>query len=170
MMTDIRRICIDPTERIRRGSRNRQRRQFLNDAQEVWANYRDEGFVAQFLSPRLIREWRMFHLMDDAEEPELVVSAIHDDRGYRRIRRMLAQQYDVAWLDPDIEVIDVDLEGDRRLILHHKLLKQAYLREEDARRVLQHIADLWGYKGWSYAGRSDQRTCSKATSKPARVF
>ena len=49
--------------------------------------------------------------MDDAEEPELVVSAIHDDRGYRRIRRMLAQQYDVAWLDPDIEVIDVDLRA-----------------------------------------------------------
>ena len=85
-------------------------------------------------------------MVDDAEEPELVVSAIHDERGYRRIRRTLAQQYDVAWLDPDIQVVDVDLEGDRRLILHHKLLKQAYLREEDARRVLQHIADLWGYE------------------------
>jgi spore cortex formation protein SpoVR/YcgB (stage V sporulation) len=30
--------------------------------------------------------------------------------------------------------------------MHHKLLKQAFLREEDARRVLQHIADLWGYE------------------------
>ena len=113
---------------------------------DVWANYRDESFVVQFLSPRLIREWRLFHLLDDAEEPELGSTAIHDERGYRRIRRALARQYDMAWLDPDIQVVDVDLAGDRRLILHHKLLKQAYLREEDARRVLQHLADLWGYE------------------------
>jgi stage V sporulation protein R len=147
MMNDIDRICVDPTQEDRTWfpeiAGNGDSWATLK---EVWANYRDESFVAQFLSPRLIREWRMFHLMDDSEEPELVVSAIHDDRGYRRIRRMLAQQYDVAWLDPDIEVVDVDLEGDRRLIMQHKLLKQAFLREEDARRVLQHIADLWGYE------------------------
>jgi spore cortex formation protein SpoVR/YcgB (stage V sporulation) len=50
------------------------------------------------------------------------VAAIHDERGYRKMRRSFARQYDVAWLDPDIEVVDVDLEGDRRLILHHKIV------------------------------------------------
>ena len=67
MMSDIERICIDPTEEDRAwfpeiaGNGNS-----WTTLKEVWANYRDESFVAQFLSPRLIREWRMFHLMDDA--------------------------------------------------------------------------------------------------------
>ena len=35
---------------------------------DVWANYRDESFILQFLSPRLIRRLRMFHLHDDPGE------------------------------------------------------------------------------------------------------
>jgi len=146
MMQDIERICVDPTDEDREwfpaiaGS---------NDPYEVlrdiWANYRDESFVAQFLSPRLIRKLKLFHLVDDADDPKIRVAAIHDERGYRRLRRTLARQYDVALLDPDIQVVDVDLTGDRRLILHHTVLNRILLEEEDARRVLQHLADLWGY-------------------------
>ena len=73
------------------------------------------------------------------------MEAIHDERGYRKLRRAFARQYDVAWLDPDIEVVDVDLEGDRRLILHHKAINKITLQKDDAKRVLQHLADLWGY-------------------------
>ena len=29
---------------------------------DIWANYRDESFISQFLSPRLIRRLRLFHL------------------------------------------------------------------------------------------------------------
>ena len=49
---------------------------------DVWANYRDESFILQFLSPRLIREFELFHVLDDANEPNLRVDAIHDERGY----------------------------------------------------------------------------------------
>ena len=47
-----------------------------------------------------------------------------------RIRRALARQYDVAWLDPDIQVVDVDLAGDRKLIVHHRALNRVLLDEE----------------------------------------
>jgi spore cortex formation protein SpoVR/YcgB (stage V sporulation) len=73
------------------------------------------------------------------------VGAIHDSRGYRRVRRELARQYDVGWIDPNIEVVDVDLAGDRRLMLRHAVARGAQLNEADARRVLQHLADLWSY-------------------------
>jgi spore cortex formation protein SpoVR/YcgB (stage V sporulation) len=146
MMQDIERISVDPTEEDRAwfpeiaGSNDPY--EVLKD---VWANYRDESFVAQFLSPRLIRQWRMFHLVDDADQSHLRVDAIHDERGYRNIRRALARQYDIAWLDPDIQVVDVDLAGDRKLVLHHNVLNRILLDEQDSRRVLQHLADLWGY-------------------------
>jgi stage V sporulation protein R len=89
---------------------------------------------------------RLFHLTDDPEEEEgMRVAAIHDERGYRRIRRELGRQYDIGWIDPHIEVVDVDLEGDRRLFLRHLVLSGSVLEESEAKRVLQHLADLWTY-------------------------
>ncbi len=134
MMQDIERICTDPAEEDRKwfpaiaGSGDS-----MGVLSDCWANYRDESFILQFLSPRLIRQFALFHVADDANEPNLVVEAIHDERGYRKIQRALARQYDVAWTLPDIQVADVNLDGDRRLILHHRALNRGLLDEKDAR-------------------------------------
>jgi spore cortex formation protein SpoVR/YcgB (stage V sporulation) len=146
MMRDIERLCTEPTPEDREWFPDiAGRGEAAAVLRDIWANYRDESFIAQFLSPHLIRKWRMFHLVDDPEAPDLRVDAIHDERGYRRVRRMLARQHDIAWNDPDIQVIDVDLGGDRRLIVNHQVLNGALLEDEDVTRVLQHLADLWGY-------------------------
>ena len=47
--------------------------------------------------------------------------------------------------EPDIQVVDVNLAGDRKLIVQHRATNRILLEEKDARMVLQHIADLWGY-------------------------
>jgi stage V sporulation protein R len=39
----------------------------------------------------------------------------------------------------------VDLSGDRRLVVQHNVLNRILLEDVDAQRVLQHLADLWGY-------------------------
>ena len=41
--------------------------------------------------------------------------------------------------------MDVNLAGDRRLILQHSILNGVRLDERGTREVLQHLADLWGY-------------------------
>jgi stage V sporulation protein R len=147
MMQDIERVVTKPDDEDREwfpeiaGSGD-----VMGVLRNIWANYRDESFIGQFLSPRLMRQFRMFHLHDDPEERAGVrVDAIHDDRGFRRVRRELAKQYDVGFIDANIEVVDVDLAGDRRLMLRHAVVKGAQLNEADARRVLQHLADLWSY-------------------------
>jgi spore cortex formation protein SpoVR/YcgB (stage V sporulation) len=147
MMRDIERIVTEPTE---------EDRQWFpeiagtGDAykvlRHVWADYRDESFVSQFLSPHLIREMRLFTLVDDSSSPKMRVDAIHDEHGYRRIRRSLARSYDAAWRDPDIQVVDVDLAGDRKLVLQHRVQDGAVLDAEEAERVLQHLAELWTYE------------------------
>lgn len=147
MMQDIERIVATPE--------NEDREWFPQIAgtgdvmgvlRDVWENYRDESFISQFLSPRLMRRMRMFHINDDPEETAgIKVAAIHDERGYRRIRRQLARQYDIGWIDPNIEVVDVDLSGDRRLLLRHTVANGSLLEETDVKRVMQHLADLWSY-------------------------
>jgi len=146
-MQDIERIVTNPDDEDREWFADiAGTGEVMPVLRHIWANFRDESFISQFLSPRLIRSWRMFHLHDDpAESAGIRVAAIHDARGYRRVRRELARQYDVGYIDPNIEVVDVDLAGDRRLMLRHVVVKGAQLNEINAKRVLQHLADLWTY-------------------------
>ena len=118
----------------------------LGTLRYAWANFRDESFVLQFLSPHLIRKLKLFLVHNDMDEPDLMVDSIHNERGYRRIRQALARQYDIAHLEPDIQVTDVDLAGDRKLILEHKVNNGITLEERDAKAVLRHLANLWGYE------------------------
>ncbi|MBK1657318.1 SpoVR family protein [Paracraurococcus ruber] len=146
MMEDIERICREPTT---------EDRQWFPDfagcgdpmpiLRHGWAEFRDESFILQFLSPALMRKLKLFHIVDDAGQPVLRVDAMHDERGYRRLRRSLAKQYDPAWQDPDIQVVDVDLGGDRKLILEHRVASGRLLEEQEARQVLRHLASLWSY-------------------------
>lgn len=147
MMQDIVRICEQPTA---------EDREWFPDIagngagiatlREAWANFRDESFILQYLSPHLMRRLRLFHVQNDAENPFLSVEHIHNERGYRGIRRALAQQNDLAWQEPDIQIVDVDLAGDRKLVLQHRVSNGVLLDESDARVVLRHIAALWGYE------------------------
>lgn len=146
MMKDIERIVLSPTEEDRDWFPEiAGRGDAMGVLRDIWANYRDESFIAQFLSPKLMRDWRLFHVADDPEQEDLKVAAIHNERGYRTLRRSFARQYDVAWIDPDIQVVDVDLAGDRKLIVHHHVRDGLLLQPDDCRKVLQHLADLWGY-------------------------
>jgi stage V sporulation protein R len=147
MMDDIRRICTEPTDEDREWfpgiAGNNDSTGTLRDA---WANYRDESFILQFLSPTVMRKMKLFDVRNDAAEPELHVEAIHNERGYRKLRKSLARQYDIGYLEPDIQIVDVDLIGDRKLILQHRVLNRILLEESDTRAVLRHIANLWGYE------------------------
>lgn len=94
----------------------------------------------------MIRHWRLFRVSDKQSESRLNVAAIHDERGYRRIRRALAREYDVGRQEPDIQIVDVNLTGDRRLELEHLVADGMLLDESDTKMVLQNLANLWGYE------------------------
>src|SRR5215467_3532842 len=88
MMRDIERIVAEPDDEDREwfpdiaGTGD-----VMGVLRETWNNYRDESFINQYLSPRLVRRLRLFHLHDDpAETAGIRVDAIHDERGYRRVR------------------------------------------------------------------------------------
>ena len=147
MMSDIERMTLDPTDEDREWCSDiAGNGDVFGTLKHIWANYRDESFISQYLSPNLMRRWKLFYVLDEgARAKEVKVEAIHDERGYRQIRRALARQYDIALIDPDIQVADVDLAGDRRLVLQHVVLNAMLLDAKQASDVLQNLADLWGY-------------------------
>ena len=146
MMEDIKRICVSPTPEDRAWFADIAGCQDWRKAlKEIWASYRDESFVRQYLSPHLIRKFKFFVLTDNASESEYGIEAIHDEEGYRRVRNALADTYDVAARDPDIQVVDVDLLGDRKLVMRHKRRNGVPLAEGDRDKVMRHVKRLWGY-------------------------
>ncbi|HWS12743.1 MAG TPA: SpoVR family protein [Rhodocyclaceae bacterium] len=144
MWNDIRRICEQPTEEDRRwfpeiaGSNWRATFDF------AMRNFKDESFVAQYLSPKLIRDLRLFAVADDDREPTLRISAIHDDPGYARIRQILSESYNLGSREPNIQVWNVDLRGDRSLTLRHTEYQRRPLASSFG-EVLKHVARLWGF-------------------------
>ncbi len=146
MCEDIERICNEPSQEDLEwfpdiaGKGNH-----MDVLKDIWANFRDESFVLQFLSPHLIRKMGLFHIVDDSDEEEIEVAAIHDERGYLKVRRALSRDYDVSRSDANIQVSDVDLAGDRCLNLTHYVSEGVLLDENDTWRVLRHLANLWGY-------------------------
>jgi stage V sporulation protein R len=146
MAQDIKRICEHPTDEDRAwlpeiaGCGD-----WVNVLKDGWTNHRDESFVRQFLSPELMRKMKFFDLHDDSKN-DLIVKAIHNERGYRTVRTNLANQFDVVQNEPEIEVVDVDLDGDRRLMLQHRVYSGRIVKEKDTARVLHYLADLWGYE------------------------
>ncbi|MBS3648386.1 SpoVR family protein [Pseudaminobacter sp. 19-2017] len=147
MMQDIVRIATEPTEEDRDWfpdiAGNGDWRGTLLDA---WANHRDESFIRQYLSPAMVRKWRFFVLDDSAHEPHYEVASIHNERGYEKIRTALANSYDIGMTRPDIQVMDVDLLGDRRLRLQHTVKNGVLLDEATRDSTLRHIRNLWGYE------------------------
>lgn len=146
MMQDIERICMRPTSEDHDWfptiAGNGDWRGALLDA---WENHRDESFILQYLSPELIRRFRLFHLTDRAGDRFCEVASIHDERGYSAVRAALARVYDPGANRPDIEVVDVDLLGDRQLRLRHTVKNGLVLEESDRDATLAHIRRLWGY-------------------------
>ncbi|MGI9524883.1 MAG: SpoVR family protein, partial [Hyphomicrobiaceae bacterium] len=100
----------------------------------------------QYLSPKLIRDFRLFHIHDRSDSPFVQVQTIHNETGYREVRRRLAEQYDTGVRDPDIQVVSADLSGDRRLVLHHRVRDGVLLDKAQCDRTLLHVAHLWGYR------------------------
>ncbi|WP_372658999.1 SpoVR family protein [Hydrogenophaga sp.] len=144
MYTDIQRICEHPTEEDRRWFPDLAGTPWLPALDHAMRNFKDESFIGQYLSPKLMRDFRLFAITDDEQEPDYVVSAIHDDEGYRRLRETLSHQYDLGSREPNIQVWNVHMRGDRSLTLRHTQHNDRPL-EDSVEEVLKHVTRLWGF-------------------------
>ncbi|MBK6713556.1 MAG: SpoVR family protein [Burkholderiales bacterium] len=144
MYSDIERICRHPTDEDRQWFPDLAGSPWLPALDHAMRNYKDESFVGQFLSPKLMRDLRLFAIVDDDKKNDIEVAAIHDESGYRRVREALSHQYDLGSREPNIQVWNVNLRGDRSLTLRHFQHNDRPL-DDSAQQVLKHAARLWGF-------------------------
>ncbi|MDJ0957898.1 MAG: SpoVR family protein [Arenicellales bacterium] len=145
VFSDIRRICEHPTEEDKQFFPDFAGSDWLETVHHAMKNYKDESFILQFLSPKVIRDLKLFAILDDDSEKEIEVTAIHDEHGYRRIREGLAAQYNLSEQEPNIQVQEVDLRGDRSITLRHLQHDRIPLAEDVAKQVMKHLHHLWRF-------------------------
>jgi stage V sporulation protein R len=144
--SDIKRMSTDPTPEDREwfpsiaGQGN-----WLAAIDFAMRNFKDESFIRQYLSPKVIRDFRLFALSDRQSEDELVIDCIHNDEGYRRIRSLLADQYSRETMIPDIQVTSYARMTNRSLTLSQMRRRGRPLDEEEMEKTMAYVERLWGF-------------------------
>lgn len=149
MYQDIERVSMEPTEEDREWFGNQEwvgNGDWLKNVKWAVENFKDESFIQQFLSPKVIRNFRMFAVHDDEQDPKLTISGIHNKQGYATVRTALSKQYNIGYQTPDIQVYNVDRWGDRTLTLRHYMVNKRPLEIESTIDTLRYMTHLWGYK------------------------
>ena len=157
MMRDIRRICEAPTEEDRHWFPELAGSDWLESLHFAMQNYKDESFIQQYLSPTVIRDFQLYCILDDDHSDTININAIHDERGYREVREALALQYNLSTREPDIQVYEVDVRGDRSLTLHHLQNSRKPLND-DTEEVLKHLHRLWGFDIYLFSYDGEEAT------------
>jgi stage V sporulation protein R len=145
MFTDIRRIAEHPTAEDKQWFPELVNTPWQKTLDFAMRNFKDESFIAQYLSPEVIRKLKLFTLLDDDEKDHLIIDAIHDENGYQKVRLALSEMYNLSDSIPDIQVESVDIRKTRALILKHIQNKRRPLNQ-DTDEVLKHLHKLWGFQ------------------------
>ena len=146
IFSDLKRMSLDPTEEDKKwfpdiaGKGN-----WAETFRYIVENFKDETFVLQYLSPKVIRDMKLFAINDVQSADSYEVGAIHDEYGYRRVRQALSESYNRSRYVPDIQVYDVDVYGDRTLTLEHTPVNGRKLDSGSMAKVLPHVEYLWGF-------------------------
>jgi spore cortex formation protein SpoVR/YcgB (stage V sporulation) len=141
MLQDITRMCDNPTEEDLHWFPQLKGANGWDVILDSVANFRDESFIRQWLSPKVIRDFKFFSVYDDREDIEkYLVTKIHNESGYEEVRTKLADQYLRSSYVPQIEVINVDRKT-RGLTLQYTSTNNRTLGNTD--KMMPHIKKLW---------------------------
>lgn len=146
MFRDVERICNNSTDEDKEWFPNiANKGNHIEVIKDIVANYRDESFIRQFLSPKLMRDFRMFTIDDKEDEEFYSVSNIHNYSGYKNIRKKLADRYDFNARQPNIQVVNANLNKNRKLELIHYSDGNNFLSDKETKQCLMHLRQLWGF-------------------------
>lgn len=144
MFQDIKRRCENPTDEDYEYFPDQAGKPWLETCLDAVANYRDESFVTQFLSPATIRKWKLFEVTNNESDGYVEVTGIQNKTSYNKIKSSLSKQYATSMKQANIQVARADLKGSRKMWLRYTPIDGRALNNTK-KEVLKHVEFLWGY-------------------------
>lgn len=142
---DIKRICQNPTKEDKQWFPELAGKDWLEQVHYAMENFRDDSFLLQYLSPKVIRDMKLFAIADFEKEKDYIISAIHNENGYQKIRELISEQYSRSSYVPDIQIEQVDLHKTNRMILTHNIVNGRRLDPEEAQDTVDYLHLLWEF-------------------------
>lgn len=139
---DIKRICENPTEEDKQWFPDLINKNWLDVCKHAVENYEDSSFILQFLSPKVMRDLKLFSLNQSGDDLfNYTISEIQNDAGFLIIRDRLSKQYDQNYINPQWEVIGYS-EKSNKLYLKLKLAHTNKYINDDIKLIIEHLRSL----------------------------
>jgi stage V sporulation protein R len=143
---EIKRVCEAPTAEDREYLPDVAGKDWLQTFHDIMQNYRDESFLLQFLTPKLVREFRMMNIQTAEGLDHWNVEGTAGAEGFQAIRSQLAANYRLESMMPEISVVRYGRDTDRKLLLQHQVYNGRTLDESETEQTLKHLRALWGFE------------------------
>ncbi len=143
---EIKRVCEEPTKEDQEWFGDIAGSDWKTESLKAVRQFKDSSFLYQYLSPNLMRKMRMIEIQDIQGVDHYYIADIHNDEGYKNIRRTLSRQYEMDTMIPSMAVVDADLKGNRTLFLRSNVRNERSLDHTATINVLSALEYLWGYK------------------------
>jgi spore cortex formation protein SpoVR/YcgB (stage V sporulation) len=145
MFKDIKRICQNPTDEDREWFPSLAGTDWVEAVKFAAYNFKDESFILQYLSPKLMRDLKLFIVHDDDSEEHMNIREIHDDEGYKEIRRTLSKHYNFMNRIPDLYIEGWDAKKSRTLYMCFQEHDGVELDMEHGTKVMELVETLWPF-------------------------
>jgi stage V sporulation protein R len=142
---EIKRVCESPTDEDREYLPGIAGKDWLETFHDVMRNYRDESFLLQFLTPKLVRDFRFMNIQTSEGLDHWIVSDTAGSDGFKAIRTQLAASYRLESYLPEMSVVRYGRDSDRKLTLQHQSYNGRLLLDDEAEQSLKHLRWLWGF-------------------------
>lgn len=142
---DIKRMCEQPTSEDAQWFPKLMGADWREVVRSAATEYRDDAFISQWLSPKVSRDFGLFHIHDDKQDTHIQVNGIQDPESFEQVRYHLSQSYDLNERQPQISVTEANLQSDRLLQLKHVCYRNQHL-DDNTELMLRHVQALWGHK------------------------
>lgn len=145
MFMDIKRISMEPTAEDKdffpdwAGNGD-----WLKTIKYAMENYKDESFVEQYMSPKIVRDYKFIVLERDLNEGVGTVVSIHSPQYYDKVIHEVSMSYDFFRKLPQV-ICGIDMEKRERLSIstHVSDITKQSVSEETLSLIEDACGQLW---------------------------
>ncbi len=143
---DIKRACISPDEEDYKwlpdvaGQSNWQ-----EEIKRVVKYYKDESFILQYLSPKVIRRLGLFSYSNNPQDDYYEITGIQNDADILKIKKSLSKSYELDNYRPYFEVVEID-RIDNYMNIVYNVYNDRQIDDYDYMLLQDAMESLTGYR------------------------